>query len=862
LPALATPLRYALSLDVDPSQPRFRGRATILADVPAETWHVVLHGRDLKVSRAFARVGNREIGATATPRIAHGANVAEELVLTFAEPLPAGRATLDIAYDAPFGDGLAGLYRVKDGDAWYAFTQFESTDARRAFPCFDEPAYKVPFDVSITAPHGMIAASNTPEAARQATEGGTRFDFATSPPLPSYLVAFAVGDFDVRAGDSSPVPIRLLTTKGKARLGDDALKTTRALADSLGRYFGVTYPFPKLDIVAVPDFAAGAMENPGLITFREELLLQDPTRMPMHARQRQALVIAHELAHIWFGDLVTAAWWNDVWLNEGFATWLETKAVDELDPHLEAGLDSVARTQEVMDLDALASARAVRQPVSSTDDAEDSFDQITYQKGSAVLRMIEHWIGADTFRAGVREYIRAHAWKNAKADDLLQALDKASGRDVSGMAATFLDRSGVPNVEVVATCAKQSLTFDLKQSTWHPLGTPPAAQTTPWKIPVCIHDAGAKGTGECTDLAAPSGSLKAPAPSCPAWSFPNAGEVGYYRFTLPEKELRAIARGARELDAPSRIGFVSNLWAEVRSGDVSPTVMLDALTAFDGDLDRNVVEQVTDILRAFDNTLVDDATRPAFRTYVAARMAKHKAALGWTPKPKEDASRALLRKPVLLLLGEVADDAATRKEAADLAKAWLKDPKSVDADAAPIALAITARHADAAWLEQLHGAIVHAATPEDRVTGLGALGAFGDPKVLRAAFDLLLTPDIKLQDARYVVRPVLDHRDQSLVLYGWLKDHWDEAKAKFAGGLVRRFADVAEHACTPAERDDAARFFESHLAGVEGPARPLAEALERASSCIELRSRAGGAVATRFGAAKAKPSQAATAPKK
>src|SRR5580704_1896585 len=430
LPATAVPQGYRVALTIDPTQPRFSGVTTIKVDVTEPTYSIVLNARDMTVSRAVATSGGVQTEASATPRLASGSVAAEELVLTFARPLPAGPAVVEITYDAPFATDLAGLYRVEEQGRWYAYTQFESTDARRAFPCFDEPGFKTPFDVTITAPSGMIALANSPEqpsAGGPDPGDGTRtHTFATSPPLPSYLVAFAVGDFDVAEGRKEPFPIRVITTKGRAPLAGLALDVAAALIDKLGDYFDMRYPYAKLDLVAVPDFAAGAMENPGLVTFRDVLLLLDPQHATTSIRRSQAEVIAHEFAHQWFGDLVTMKWWNDTWLNEGFATWAEAKIVDRWRPNFGATIGQIAGLEHVMDTDSLKSARAVREPVRSTSDAMEAFDGITYQKGAAVLRMIETWLGPDVFRRGVQRYIHENAWKNARAGDLFKALDFVS----------------------------------------------------------------------------------------------------------------------------------------------------------------------------------------------------------------------------------------------------------------------------------------------------------------------------------------------------------------------------------------------------------------------------------------------------
>ncbi len=499
LPASARPRRYALTLAIDPAQERFQGEVTIDVDLTGSTSHVVLHGRDLNVHDVKATTASGAIAGTAVARLSHAGVLPEELVLTFSSPLPAGHAAIAITYDAPFDRELSGVYRVKDGERWYAFTQFESTAARRAFPCFDEPGYKVPFDLQITAPKGMIAVANTPELSRaDASPAGTKFDFATTPPLPTYLLAFAVGDFDVREGAKSPVPIRLVTVKGKAHLGDGALDATAGLVKKLGEYFALPYPFAKLDVVAVPDFAAGAMENPGLVTFREELLLLDPTHAGVEAKRLEAVVIAHELAHMWFGDLVTMKWWNDVWLNEGFATWMETKATDAWHPDYAINLDAVAEGLSVMDTDALENARAVRQPVSSTSEIEEAFDGISYEKGASLLRMIERWIGPETMQRGVRDYIHAHAWKNAEADrsprlarPRVGARREWHGRDVPRPARRPERRRLVELRERQAHARVGRSQRGIRSASPRPKPTDAA----PWRIPVCVHPLAA-GVGE------------------------------------------------------------------------------------------------------------------------------------------------------------------------------------------------------------------------------------------------------------------------------------------------------------------------------------------------------------------------------
>ncbi len=552
LPPTAVPAHYRVALSIDPNQPRFSGVTTIDVDVPQPTYTIVLNARDMTVSRAVVRAGGVELPAVAAPRMASGGVTPEELVLSVPRPLPAGPAVVEIAYDAPFASDLAGLYRVEEQGRWYAYTQFESTDARRAFPSFDEPGFKTPYDVTITAPAGMIALSNSPELPAPAAAAGDAarvHSFATSPPLPSYLVAFAVGDFDVAEGRVDPFPIRVITTKGRAHLAGTALDVAAALVDKLGDYFDMRYPYAKLDLVAVPDFAAGAMENPGLVTFRDVLLLVDPLHATTAARRSQAEVIAHEFAHQWFGDLVTMKWWNDVWLNEGFATWAEAKVVDQWRPSFGATIGQIAGIEHVMDTDALKSARAVREPVRSTSEAMEAFDGITYQKGAAVLRMIESWLGPDVFQRGVQRYVHENAWKNASADDLFKALDFVSTQKVDELASGFLDHPGVPQVLSNYKCTGDTGRLELRQSEWHPLGDPEgsARDKHVWMLPVCVAVDGQKSRN-CFTLGADPIVRNPGAHGCPGWVYPNAGQAGYYRFLVEKDKLFALARAGRALD--------------------------------------------------------------------------------------------------------------------------------------------------------------------------------------------------------------------------------------------------------------------------------------------------------------------------
>ena len=849
LPALATPLHYALSFDIDPRTTTFAGSARIDVEIPARTSHVVLNGHALSISDARALVGDVPHPARASWRGAHGARPenTEELVLTFDPPLEAGRATLAITYSAPFDQELSGLYRVADGGNWYAFTQFEATDARRAFPCFDEPGFKVPFGVTVTVPKGMVAFANTPEQKREDAGGKTTFHFADTPPLPSYLVALAAGELEVKdlARTTKP-PIRLITVKGKTSQGALALEATSGLVDALATWFGIPYPYEKLDIVAVPDFAAGAMENAGLVTFREELLLLDPARASVRARRSQALVVAHELAHQWFGDLVTAAWWDDLWLNEGFATYMEWRIVDKWKPAFGAKTDAVVDMLGVMDLDALASARAVRQPVVSTSEADEAFDGITYEKGGAVLRTIENWIGEEAFQRGVRDYLTSNAWKSVHADRLFSALDRASGKDVTQMAATYLDRAGVPEITAQIQCDHGSRWhIELGQEAWRPLGSKvPEDLERAWTIPVCVLAQG-EAKPQCADLAYGAPSIVA-GRKCPTWVHPNVAN-SYYRFALSEAETTKLGRARKDLDVAGRVSVLSNAWAAVRAGKLKPAVMLKLLPLFDDDSARQVVEQSVAVLNSMSLTLVEDAARPAFKKLVTARLANRKKDLGWAPRKEEaygSGDEAILRRTVMWAMGELAEDDATLREADEQAVKWLADATSVDSDTAAVALDLASRRAGPERLAQLLTTAKSAKNREDRILALKAMGGFEDEKVLRRALDATLEDEIRPHEMRYVLGAAFARRTSRYVTEAWVRARWADLRKKLPGGLGAGLIGAAGVACTKAEQEQRAAFYTPRAAEIEGATRALAESLESASLCAELRA-AGASSLTR-----------------
>jgi cytosol alanyl aminopeptidase len=732
LPGSVRPEGYQLRLDVDPGRPRFSGTVLIPSTVTEPTTFIVLHARNLTIERAEVRQKAARVPALATSRnAAGGKGEPEELVLSLPQVLEPGPAEIEIAFEGPFDESLQGLYRVEEGGAHYAFTQFEPTDARRAFPCFDEPGFKVPIDLTLEIPRGLRAVANSAERDVRPSADGARdvVRFETTRPLPSYLLAFAVGPLDVREHTGGKTPIRLITTKGKGDNGAIALDAAAALLAELETYFGAPYAYGKLDIAAVPDFAAGAMENPGLVTFREELLLLDPTQATTEDHRRTAEVIAHELAHQWFGNLVTARWWDDLWLNEGMATWVESKMVDVYRPAFHSGEEALAQKLEVMDLDVLPSARAVRQPVRSTSEALEAFDEVTYVKGAAVLRMIEGWVGPDAFRTGIQGYLRANQHKNATAGDLMDFLGRASGsHDVGAVASTFLDKPGLPRLSVELLCEKDGKSPRVRIATTAMRTGPGADKPGTWRFPACFaFDAKGRKT-QCVEIDPAAREIPLQAEHCPAWIFPNADDRGYYRYSLTPADWDRLLRShLAGLVTAERVSALSDAWALVRAGSGDSELPVRMLRELTGNRERLVVEGMSNLLHAMSEDVLREEDRAAFARLVREVFGPTAARVGWVPDPFEQRAcprcdkttsdeLTLLRTAILEALAFLGEDKDVQKRATDRAKAYLEGSKDVRPENGRLALRIAARHPSSQLFDALvKRATAADATPQDRI---------------------------------------------------------------------------------------------------------------------------------------------------
>jgi alanyl aminopeptidase len=849
LPADVHPLAEAIELTVRPEQDRFSGRVDIDVQLDHARRVIWLHSRGLHVSAVTVTAnGAAPIPATWGDEDEHGLGR-----LSLAAEAPSGRAKIHLEFDAPFVAGNKGLFKVTAGGHPYAFTQFEAIDARRAFPCFDEPAFKIPFTVTLVVPEGEAAITNATEIER--TPGGaglSRVRFGATKPLPSYLVAFAVGPLDVvKAPDvppnavrSRPLPLRGVASKGRGPELTYALAHAGEILSALEVYFGTEYPYEKMDVLAVPDLS-GAMENAGAVTFDEPLLLLDPKTAALRQRLDFAEVVAHEFSHQWFGDLVTMTWWDDTWLNESFAEWMGFKIAQQWDPSLQADLEFANGTQRAIGTDSLVSARQIHQPIASSDDIENAFDGTTYQKGGSVIAMFERWLGPEVFQKGVRLHLSQHRYASATVDDFLGALSTAAGRDVATSYRTFLDQPGVPFIEAAVQCGAGAPQVHLKQSRFLPQGSAgdPAKL---WQVPVCArYEAGGAVKESCTLLTAAEGDLPLDTATCPTWVLPNAHGTGYYRFSLASADLAKLrATGISALDTREKMAFGNSLRAGFNHGTTSFGDVLLAAAPLASDLDTHVAEEPRGFVGLAHEWLMGDPARPRVEAYARKLGAGIFAKLGWNKRKGEDDRAMTRRRDTLQFLVETGRDPDLRAEAKRRGAAYLGYGKdnalhhdAVDENLTGTALWVAGQEADARFFDALLATL--GKTQDDILRGrlLGALSAAKDPKLAARARDLVLDERVKYTEMLQPLWVQTGQPETREAAWTWLKEHWDAVVARISnvGFESVQLVSLPSSFCDETHEHEVLTFLKDRLAKIDGGPRVLAKTVEQIHLCADKR---------------------------
>jgi alanyl aminopeptidase len=826
----ARPVRYAARLAVQPTETTFRGSIDIDLVLARATDTLWLNGTHLRIQRAAFDVGGQKIAATP---VAGG----EDFVgFSTAKPLPAGPARLHVEYTGELSRrDDRGLFAQKENDRWYAISQFEAIYARRVFPCFDEPGFKTPWQLTIEAPKDDVVLSNTaPTSETDGRPGWKTVAFAPTRPLPSYLVAFAVGPFDIvdagRAGKNH-IPVRIVTPHGRGQDARYAREVTGTIVERLEGYFGTPFPFDKLDVVTIPlPTQFGAMENPGMVTFAQSLVVATPENDTILFKRSYAFTAAHEFAHQWFGDLVTTAWWDDIWLNESFASWMENKIVDAWHPEWQHHSGLVEARDGAMGSDSLTSARKIRQPIQSNDDIYNAFDGITYSKGEAVLGMFEHYVGADVFQRGIRHYLAAHADGNATADDFVAAIGKAAGQDLAPAWKSFLDQAGVPLLTVGLSCSgKPSLT--VSQTRYLPIGSKGPA-TENWQLPFCVSwPAGGKVEHRCTMIGGNATTVPLPTAQCPDWVLANADAVGYYRVSYAGDLLSRLMSNQKSLSLPELLGVLDDVDALVGNGTMPLGDALALVPQLANDARREIVQHAVGLAAGIRDHLVPESLQPNYGRFVRKHFGERARQLAWLPRPGDDDDTRLLRPHVVSLVAEEGGDPPLRAQAVELTRKWLADRKAVDGDIVGWVLSAAARIGDRALFDQLHAAARTEKEREDRHRMVGTLGAFIDPALARRALEVALGDEF-------------DPRESLSILWretGWSSTRplvWDFMQRNFAV-LNRRLPLetmaslpwLAVSFCDQPHRVEMERFFRDRSPKLPGGPRALAQALEEIELC-------------------------------
>ena len=761
-----------------------------------------------------------------------------------ARPIPAGPARLTLAYTGPLSrKNTGGLFQLKEGGLDYAFTHFEPLDARRAFPAFDEPQHKVPVTLTLHVKKDHLAFANTPQVSEADEPQGMKVvRFAPSQPLPTYLVAFAVGPFDfTEAGrfGSKKTPVRIIFPKGRAKDAAWAVASTGPILEQLEKYFGRPYAYEKLDQIAVPMFG-GAMENPGLVTYGQQLILAKPKEETPGHQRAFASVCAHELAHQWFGDLVTMAWWDDLWLNEAFATWMAAKVMVAWKPQWRFDVGQVQNRAGALNADGYASARRVRQPIETNDDVANAFDGITYGKGASVIATFERWVGPDVFQKGVQRYLEAHAHGNATAKDFLDAQSQAAGKDVAGPMSTFLEQAGAPRVTFTLECPKDAApTLALEQTRALPLGST-AAKDGVWSVPVCVRtSAKGKQSRACTLLDAPRGTLALEGKACPDWVLPNDGMLGHYRSNLKgAASFEALLRKAGPaLSLPERIGVLGDVSALVSAGEAELSTALALVPEAAASKDRQLVELAMGFSRWPGEDFLPEAQRPAYQAFLKKQFGARAEKLGFTPGAKDSEDDRLLRPSLLWLLGTEGRDAKLQAQALTLARAWLTDRSKVSADVVDVVLGLAAETGDHGLHDALMSAVKTETDRTDRGRMLGGLSNFRDPALVKEHLALVLDPALDPREAmRLVWGASGDARTRALALE-YVTARWDALLEKLPDHAGAGLASVAGGRCDEKGVDETRAFFEGRSTRYRGGPRTLAATLERIGLCVAFRER-------------------------
>lgn len=837
------PNSYDLSLWVNSAKDHFTGQVIIDLELKSDRDSFLLNSKDITILSSILKGENLEIKAKYFALDKDGL-----MRVDLGKVVPKGTYKLEINYQGKYQEDLSGLYRVKDGDDFYLYTQFEPVAARKMLPCFDEPKFKTPFRVKVIAPKGQTAIANG--ALEQKFEQGDDevHVFKSTKPMSTYLLAVAVGPFDVVAGPTiqankfrkESFEFRGIATKGKGAKLAFALKETPEIISELENYFGVGYPYEKLDILAVPDFGAGAMENVGAITFREWYLLLDEKTASVDQRRGFYLVMAHELAHQWFGNLVTMPWWDDLWLNEAFATWLSYKIVDQIKPEYKSAAHLLGRSHSAMEQDTLMSVRKIREPIATKHDIHNAFDSITYEKGGALLNMLESYLGPAKFKDAVSSHISRFQFGLATSKDFLESLAQFSESSLVESADTFLNQTGVPLVTLSYQCTNNDLNVQLNQKRYVPIGSK-ASSATLWKIPVCFgYEKKGSVKKHCVMLDQESATVKIPKTSCPAFVMPNYQGQGYYRYSLNPQAWKNLLKKPALLSERDRISIAESLMGELYAGGLEFSFVAESL--------RDLVDRKSSMVTNYFLKVIEEAhyfwLNDDNRVHALSYASQLKQLYRDLSTDKLSQDQRVLRQNLAGFLAHVVKDQDTRLDLSIVGNDYLKQvgltggeaTVSADENLLDTAVEVAMQFKSDETLKEVETALVSGLS--DTVARSHLLSGLARSREGDAANGVrnLVFGNLRKNEKLGLLYKHLANPKNQPATWNFLKANFAKVKATFTNPQMANLPYLAEGLCTVEDAAEVNDFFAPTIAQYQGGPRTLAEVVEQIEICAARKS--------------------------
>jgi aminopeptidase N/puromycin-sensitive aminopeptidase len=822
LPTTVVPTHYTLKLAPDLKTATFSGEETIDVEISQPTNSITLNAIEINfLSVTIVSNGTQQTG------IASLDAGKQQATFTFPNTVPAGNATIKIRYTGILNDELRGFYLSRTARRNYAVTQFEATDARRAFPCFDEPAFKATYDISLVIDAADTAISNTAIVADTPGPGANKHTlvFGTTPKMSTYLVAFLVGDFQCTGGRQDNVDLRVCATPDKVGETPFALAIAKFALHYYDDYFGIHYPLKKLDFIGIPDFEAGAMENFGAITFRETDLLVNPRTAPISAQQNAALDVTHEMAHQWFGDLVTMQWWDNIWLNEGFATWMENKPVAAMHPEWNIPEVVAADEQDTLNIDAQPTTRAIRAKADTPDEIGEMFDGIAYGKASDVLLTVENYLGEETFRKGVHAYLSAHEYGNATAEDFWNAQTATSHKPVDKIMESLIVQPGEP-IFTFGTPSDGKVSIKQKRFFLSPSITPDPSQK--WTLPICFKTAAAQ---DCELMTPETSSVTVPAA---ALFFANADGKGYYRSAYAPAQYKDLASHAESALTPSeRISLAGDEWAQVYANKATVGDYLNLVAGLKSDPSAAVFTNAAGKIGTIaDKIASTKEERDELAVWVQRNFAPEYARLG-APAPGDSPNARQLRAQLLGLLVSHGNNTDLQAQARKLADQYLDDPASVDPTLGQAALGAAVENGDAALFDRLQKLYETSTDPAVQESALRLLVQFDNPALLERGLEYSVSKKVRNQDTAIQLAIGLQIPENRDATWSFIKTHWKQVQADLTTDLGARLVRYTGSFCFDEARNDVKTFFATHPVPASDVA--LKHAIENIDGCVELR---------------------------